>query len=103
MFAEFGLKERAPTQAYAVGADFSGADMTNAVVDRVAFDRANLSRVRFTNAVITGATFEGTNLDGAVFEDALIGGEDVKRLCAPCNSKTLNYVVVMRRQAPVIH
>ena len=68
------------TQAYAVGADFSGADMTNAVVDRVDFNKANLSRARFNNAVITGATFEGTNLDGAVFEDALIGGEDVKRL-----------------------
>ena len=29
-----------------------------------------------------GATFKGTNLSGAVFEDALVGGEDVKRLCA---------------------
>ena len=64
-----------------------GADMTNSVVDRVAFDGSNLSGVNFTNAVITGATFKGTNLDGASFEDALIGNEDAKRLCAsakPC-------------------
>ena len=30
--------------------------------------------------VWSGATFDGANLDGAVFEDALIGNEDVKRL-----------------------
>ena len=59
----------------------SGADMTNSVVDRVAFDGSNLSGVNFTNAVITGATFKGTNLEGASFEDALIGNEDAKRLC----------------------
>ena len=28
-----------------------------------------------------GTTFEGANLAGAVFEDALIGSEDAKRLC----------------------
>jgi uncharacterized protein YjbI with pentapeptide repeats len=41
------------------------------------------AQVKFTNAVITGTFFDGANLDGAMFEDALIGGEDVKRLCAP--------------------
>lgn len=54
--------------------------MTNAVIDRVDFRQANLSNVKFINAVITGTTFDGANLDGAVFEDALIGNEDVKRL-----------------------
>lgn len=58
----------------------AGADMTNAVIDRVDFRQANLSNVKFINAVITGTTFDGANLDGAVFEDALIGNEDVKRL-----------------------
>ena len=33
---------------------FAGADFTNAVVDRVAFDEADLSNTNFTNAVITG-------------------------------------------------
>lgn len=32
----------------------AGADFTNAVVDRVAFDSADLSNTNFTNAVITG-------------------------------------------------
>lgn len=67
-------------QAYAVGADFTGTDMTNAVVDRVDFKKANLSNVIFQNAVITGVQFEGANLDGALFEGALIGNEDAKRL-----------------------
>lgn len=33
---------------------FAGADFTNAVVDRVAFDEADLSNTNFANAVITG-------------------------------------------------
>jgi uncharacterized protein YjbI with pentapeptide repeats len=57
------------------------ADLTNAVVDRVVFDKANMRGVKFVNAVITGATFDGTDLSGAIFEDALIGSEDAKRLC----------------------
>lgn len=60
-----------------------GADMSNSVVDRVAFDKTDLSNVKFRNAVITGATFVGANLDGASFDDALIGGEDAKRLYVP--------------------
>jgi uncharacterized protein YjbI with pentapeptide repeats len=32
----------------------SGANFTNAVVDRVAFDNSDLSNTTFTNAVITG-------------------------------------------------
>ena len=51
------------------------------VVDRVTFDNANLTNANFYNAVITGTTYEGTNLTGATFEEALIGKEDVKRLC----------------------
>ena len=54
--------------------------MTNAVVDRVDFRKANLSNVIFANAVITGVQFDGANLDGALFEGALIGNEDAKRL-----------------------
>ena len=33
-----------------------------------------------------GTFFQGTNLEGSVWEDALIGNEDVKRLC---ENKTL--------------
>ena len=54
--------------------------MTNAVVDRVDFRKANLKNVIFANAVITGVQFEGANLEGALFDGALIGNEDAKRL-----------------------
>jgi uncharacterized protein YjbI with pentapeptide repeats len=47
------------TKAYAVGADLSGADLTNAVVDRVDFTNANLAGAKLINTVVTGATFEG--------------------------------------------
>jgi uncharacterized protein YjbI with pentapeptide repeats len=76
------MQEVVLTKAYAVKSDFENADMTNAVVDRVIFDKANLRGVKFTNAVITGTTFEDADLTGADFEDALIGNEDAKRLCA---------------------
>ena len=59
---------------------WSGADFTNAVVDRVNFRQADLTNAKFRNTVVTGSQFEEAKLDGAVFEDALIGKEDVKRL-----------------------
>lgn len=80
-FKGANMTEVVMSKAYALNADFTGANFTNAVVDRVTFDGANLSNANFYNAVITGATFEGTNLAGAQFEEALIGKEDVKRLC----------------------
>lgn len=33
----------------------TGADLTNAVVDRMVFDKADLTGVQFVNTVITGA------------------------------------------------
>lgn len=46
---------RRPRQSYAVAANLSGADLTNAVVDRVDFSNATLRGVKFINAVVTGA------------------------------------------------
>ena len=54
--------------------------MTNAVVDRVNFKRADLTNAKFRNTVVTGSVFDGAKLDGVTFEDALIGREDVKKL-----------------------
>eukprot|EP00878_Enallax_costatus_P001028 GHUV01001163.1.p1 GENE.GHUV01001163.1~~GHUV01001163.1.p1 ORF type:complete len:224 (+),score=70.75 GHUV01001163.1:194-865(+) len=80
------MQEAVLTKSYAVGSNLSGADLTNAVVDRVDFSRANLSGVKFVNAVVTGTVFEGADLSETVWEDALIGNEDVKRIC---NNPTL--------------
>ncbi|EFN56912.1 hypothetical protein CHLNCDRAFT_51710 [Chlorella variabilis] len=76
------MREVVLTKAYAVGANLRGADLTNAVIDRVAFDGVDLEGAQLVNAVITGTTFTGANLKDANFEDALIGSEDAKRLCA---------------------
>ena len=64
--------------------------MTNAVVDRVDFRNANLKNVKMHNAVITGILIEGANLEGASFDEALIGGEDAKRLCVLSLALRLN-------------
>ena len=69
------------TKAYAVGANFEGANLQNAVLDRVEFKNANLRGVNFINAVITGITWDGADLTDAIFEDALISMQDVKELC----------------------
>jgi hypothetical protein len=42
-------------QSYAVDSILSGADLTNAVVDRVDFSNAKLNGAKFVNAVVTGA------------------------------------------------
>lgn len=41
-------------QSYAVDSILEGADMTNAVVDRVDFSKAKLKGAKFINAVVTG-------------------------------------------------
>ncbi|GFR52939.1 hypothetical protein Agub_g15601 [Astrephomene gubernaculifera] len=75
------LQEAVLTKAYAVNVNMAGADLTNAVVDRVDFSGANLRGVRFINTVVTGAQFEGADLAESVWEDALIGSQDVGKLC----------------------
>lgn len=80
------LQEAVLTKSYAVDSILEGADMTNAVVDRVDFSKAKLKGAKFVNAVVTGTLFEGADLTETIWEDALIGNEDVKRLC---NNPTL--------------
>ena len=75
------MRETVMSKVYAPDADFSGVDFTNAVIDRATFDGSDMIGTNFTNAVITGVSFEGANLKDATFEDALVGKEDVKRLC----------------------
>jgi uncharacterized protein YjbI with pentapeptide repeats len=45
-----------------VGADFSGADMTNAVVDRVDFRQADLSKARRTLTMLKIPCVKGQRL-----------------------------------------
>ncbi|PNH09429.1 Thylakoid lumenal 17 protein, chloroplastic [Tetrabaena socialis] len=80
-FSGTNMQEAVLTKAYAVKANFEGADLTNAVVDRVDFSGANLKGVKFINTVVTGAQFLGAQLDGSIWEDALIGSQDVGKLC----------------------
>jgi uncharacterized protein YjbI with pentapeptide repeats len=80
-FSGANMTEAVLTKAYIVSSKFVGADLTNAVIDRVVFDGADLSGAKLVNAVVTGSTFEGATLTGTNWEDALIGSEDVKRLC----------------------
>jgi uncharacterized protein YjbI with pentapeptide repeats len=77
------MVETVLSKAYARNASFKGANMTNGVLDRVDWTGADLSGVNFTNAVITGGIgLETVTFDAStVFEDALIGNEDAKKLC----------------------
>lgn len=76
------MQEAVLTKAYAVKANMENVDLTNAVVDRVDFSGANLKGAKFINTVVTGTTFLDADLTNSVWEDAVVGGEDVKRLCA---------------------
>ena len=71
---------RTSSEAVINGMLLAGANLTNAVVDRVDFTRANLKNAKFHNAVITGVVFKDADLSGASFDEALIGNEDAKRM-----------------------
>jgi len=75
------MRETVMSKVYAPDANFSGVDFTNAVIDRATFDGSDMVGTNFTNSVITGVSFEDVDLTNADFTDALIGKEDVKRLC----------------------
>ena len=64
------------------GADLRGANLTNAVIDRVDFSGADLTGATLRNAVLTGLTWTGAILTDVDFEDALIGSQDAAALCA---------------------
>lgn len=57
----------------------AGANFTNAVVDRVAFDKTDLSGANFTNAVITGAPPAALG----VHRRCATVGTDATLLCTP--------------------
>ena len=61
----------------------AGANLTNAVLDRVDFTNANLKGAKFHNAVVTGVIFDKADLSGTSFDEALIGNEDAKHLQVP--------------------
>ena len=58
-----------------------GTDFTNAVLDRVVFDGADLQGAIFKNAILSGSTFVNANLADINFEDVLIGYVDLQKLC----------------------
>ncbi|KAL9312852.1 hypothetical protein ACSQ67_018304 [Phaseolus vulgaris] len=70
------FKDKAMIQGY-----FTGVDFSNAVLDRVNFEKADLEGAVFRNTVLSGSTFDGANLDKAVFEDTIIGYIDLQKLC----------------------
>eukprot|EP00210_Caulerpa_lentillifera_P009373 g8935.t1 len=80
-FSEANLEEAVFSKAFASDANFDGANMENSILDRADFTNASFKNANLVNSVITGATFENANLENTNFEDALIGIEDVKRLC----------------------
>lgn len=58
-----------------------GTDFTNAVLDRVDFDNANMQGAVFKNTVLSGSTFSGAQLQDVNFEDTIIGYIDLQKLC----------------------
>lgn len=59
----------------------TGTDFSNAVLDRVNFEKANLQGASFKNTVLSGSTFNNAQLDGADFEDTIIGYIDLQKIC----------------------
>lgn len=55
--------------------------MVNSTLDRADFSNANLKNANLVHSVKIGANFDNANLENVDFEDALIGIEDIKRLC----------------------
>lgn len=75
------LKDAQLSKSYAPSANFRSVDFTNAVVDRVTFDGADLSNAIFENAVLSDSTFDGANLENVDFTDVYIGDFAQRNIC----------------------
>lgn len=80
------------SKSYAVGANFRDVDFTNAVVDRVTFDNADLGNAIFANAVLSDSTFEGANLENVDFTNVYIGDFAQRSMCRNVTTKGENPV-----------
>lgn len=80
------------SKSYAPSASFKGADFTNAIVDRVTFDKADLSGAIFANAVLSDSTFDNANLEGVDFTDVYVGDFVQRNICRNPTTKGTNPV-----------
>ena len=63
------------------GANFRGADLSNAMSDLNNFSNVNLSDAVLTGAMFTRSTFQGAIIAGADFTDAVIDAYQIKLMC----------------------
>jgi len=69
------------SKGYLHDSDFTGADFTDAVVDRASFTGSILRQASFENAVLTGTSFADADVEGADFTESYIGDFDQRVLC----------------------
>ncbi|KAM7268066.1 hypothetical protein ACFE04_010232 [Oxalis oulophora] len=79
---------RLPVTGFGAASAFNGlkmpflsTDFSNAVVDRVNFEKADLQGAKFKNTVLSGSTFDDANLQDVDFEDTIIGYIDLQKIC----------------------
>mmetsp|Transcript_6796 Transcript_6796/g.14493 ORF Transcript_6796/g.14493 Transcript_6796/m.14493 type:complete len:228 (+) Transcript_6796:81-764(+) len=69
------------SKAYASDASFRNVIFRNGVVDRVQFDRTDLTGAIFENTVLSDSTFEDAILENVDFTDVYIGDFAQKSMC----------------------
>ena len=70
------------TQGAFPEADFSGADLSDVLMDRTDMSYTNLRDAVLVGVIAAGASFSGADVTGADFSDALIDRADQRLLCA---------------------
>ena len=69
------------TQAAFPEADFSGTDLSDALMDKVDFSGADFRGAVLRGVIATGSNFHGAQITDADFSDALIDRADQRALC----------------------
>ena len=74
-------------KAVAPETDFTGADLSDALMDRMVLVKANLSQANLSRVVLTSSDMEGAIIDGADFSDALLDKKTQQALCKTASGK----------------
>ncbi|MBW4494567.1 MAG: pentapeptide repeat-containing protein [Oscillatoria princeps RMCB-10] len=90
-FSNADLRGAVFNGAQLIKANLQGADFTNGLAYLVDFTGADLRDAVLVEAIIKRSHFEEADITGADFTDAVLDGEQVRKLCARAagvNSKT---------------
>jgi uncharacterized protein YjbI with pentapeptide repeats len=80
-FSEADLRGTTFSMSWLTDVNFSGADLSDAMLDQATITRANFDDANLTGVLFLRSKLEDVSIHGADFSEAILDGVQVKKLC----------------------